>query len=56
MWLNLWLKTSDNNVRELEGGYNKVGVLMLPIKGIELTVDAAKEILGLKDGSKKNYT
>ena len=45
-------QTFDNNVRELEGAYNKVSAYA-SIKGIELTVDAAKEILGLKDGSKK---
>ena len=45
-------ETFDNNVRELEGAYNKVSAYA-SIKGIELTVDAAKEILGLKDGARK---
>ena len=45
-------QTYDNNVRELEGAYNKVSAYA-SIKGIELTVEAAKEILGLKDGAKK---
>lgn len=45
-------KTYDNNVRELEGAYNKVSAYA-SIKGIELTVESAKDILGLKDGAKK---
>ncbi len=45
-------KTYDNNIRELEGAYNKVSAYA-SIKELELTVESAKEILGLKDGAKK---
>ena len=40
------------NIRELEGAYNKVSAYA-SIQGIELTVDSAKDILGLKDSIKK---
>ncbi len=45
-------ETFDNNVRELEGAYNKVSAYA-SIKGIELTVQSAKEILGLNDAQNK---
>ena len=45
-------ETFDNNVRELEGAYNKVSAYA-SIKGIELTAEAAKEILGIGENAKK---
>lgn len=45
-------ETFDNNVRELEGAYNKVSAYA-SIKGVELTVESAKEILGIGENSKK---
>lgn len=44
----------SSNVRELEGAYNKVSAYA-SIKGIELTVEASKEILGL-NVKKKDIT
>jgi len=45
-------ETFDKNVRELEGAYNKVSAYA-SIKGIELTVDSAKEILGIGENARK---
>lgn len=45
-------ETFDKNVRELEGAYNKVSAYA-SIKGVELTVDSAKEILGIDSSAKK---
>ncbi len=45
-------ETFDNNVRELEGAYNKVSAYA-SIKGEELTVEYAKEILGIGENIKK---
>ena len=42
----------SKNVRELEGAYNKVSAYA-SIRGIELTVNSAKEILGYKENKKK---
>lgn len=45
-------ETYDTNVRVLEGAYNKVSAYA-SIKGVELTVESAKEILGLTSEAKK---
>lgn len=48
-------KNYSKNIRELEGAYNKVSAYA-SIQGIELTVDAAKEILGFRGAVKKITT
>ena len=45
-------KTYSNNVRELEGAYNRV-TAYVGVCGIELNVDAVKQILNISDAEKQ---